>query len=46
MSDRYTEIGWAGGDEAVMWGCADCGAAVVEREDHDRFHRSLYSSTP
>lgn len=41
MTDRYDEIGWAGGEDAVLWQCLDCGAAVVQREDHERFHGRL-----
>jgi predicted RNA-binding Zn-ribbon protein involved in translation (DUF1610 family) len=41
--DGYEACGWTD-DTEVMWECTRCGGAIVDREAHDRFHRTLYSS--
>lgn len=37
---RYFACGWNGKVE-VMWECDGCGAAVVDRDAHDEFHKTL-----
>lgn len=41
MTGRYDPVGWADGDEAVLWECQECGVTVTRTDIHDGFHQRL-----